>query len=485
MNSLPSIGTALAFASLFIGCAHAPLPSYPAPEAARGHIDAIDWGKAQAEATDVLSGYLRVDTVNPPGNEARGAAYLAEVLRRDGIESERFEVEPGRDVLLARVRGSGKEKPLCLLSHIDVVSAEAESWPADRGPLSGVVDGEGFIWGRGALDMKGMGTVETLTLAWLARQKVPLRRDVILVAVPDEEVSNKGMQYVVDKLWDRIGCSHLVNEGGIGLQDLFFPGQTAYAISVAEKGVLWMRMKATGEAGHGSTPVPTRAPTRLARAISLLLERDPEVRVDPSVYALLAQVGEQHGGLTGFVMKRPFLVDRLVVGKLLENPSTRAVVTDTCQFTGYEGAGSSPNVVPSRTSAVMDCRVLPGTNPDALLAELKERVKEVEGIEFEVIEKSGANGSDWNDPFFAALVRHAIDGRPNVVAGPVLSPGYTDSLQARPLGVRAYGFVPFEVPQSELAGMHGKNERVHRDVLGRGLKALYSAVVDVSVEVAP
>ena len=479
----PGMTFRLALLTCFtLSCATTPAPPTPAPAGVEKYGDGIDWKKAGDETTQVLSGYLQVDTFNPPGNETRGAQYLADLLAKDGITSEVIEFAPGRSNLIARLPATGapKQKPLCLLSHIDVVPAELEAWPKETGPLSGAVDANGDIWGRGALDMKGMGVVEAMTLVWLKRANVPLNRDVILLAVGDEEVDNLGMKHLVENHWSRLDCAELVNEGGLGVKNLLFEGQTVFAVSVAEKGALWLRMKASGEAGHGSTPVPQRAPTRLIEAMKAISGRQPAPQIHAALYELLRRIGEQKGGVTGFILQRPTLVNWFVTGKLMAKPPTRAGITNTCQVTGFDGKGSAPNVIPSQVAAIIDCRLLPGTTPEQLLAELKELTKDIEGIEFEVSNGDAANESTWEDPFFDALARHAVGTRTDAVAGPVLSPGYTDSLLARPKGTRAYGMVPFEVTQEELATMHGRNERVSKQNLTRGLEVLFRAVVDVS-----
>ncbi len=469
-------------AVLVLSCATTPPPPTPAPAGVEKFANAIDWAKAGEEASSALSRYLQVDTFNPPGNETRGAQYLADLLAREGIPAALSEFAPGRSNLVARLKATGtpKEKPVCLLSHVDVVPAETEQWPKETGPLSGAIDADGFIWGRGALDMKGMGLIETMALVWLKRANVPLHRDVILLAVGDEEVDNLGMKHLIDTQWDQLDCGVLVNEGGLGIKNLLFEGQTVFAVSVAEKGALWIKMKANGEAGHGSTPVPQRAPTRLIRAMQAISGRQPPPQIHAALYELLRRIGEQKGGATGFILQRPTLVNWFVTGKLMAKPPTRAGITNTCQVTGFDGKGSAPNVIPSQVTAIIDCRLLPGTTPEMMLAELKDLVKDVEGIEFEVSNGDAANESTWEDPFFDALARHAVGTRTDAIAGPVLSPGYTDSLLARPKGTRAYGMVPFEVSQEELATMHGRNERVSKQNVTKGLEVLFRAVVDVS-----
>lgn len=438
--------------------------------------DGVAWHKAGEEAVQVLSAYLQVDTSNPPGNETKGAQFLADLLQKEGIPSQITEFAPGRGSLIARLKGSGAQKPLCLLSHIDVVPAEAQRW--QRPPFSGLVDSEGMIWGRGALDMKGMGILEAMTLVWLKRLQVPLSRDVILLAVADEEVGNHGMRHVIDKHWGEIGCSHVVNEGGMGITGALSPGQTIYAVSVAEKGLLWLRMIAQGKAGHGSTVVPNRAPQRLLQALDKIRARHPGAEWQDSVRQTLAAVGHDVGGATGFVLTRPALQTALVEGKLMGIPGTAAAMTDTVNITGFGGA-FEPNVVPAEVWAQLDCRLLPGHVPEDLLAELKTLVDDP-NIRFEVLHTARANASTWDDDFYRALARHAVAGKPGTVVGPVLSPGFTDSLQLRPLGVRAYGFVPFATTELEAGTMHGENERVSVRNVHDGLRALFSAVVDVS-----
>jgi acetylornithine deacetylase/succinyl-diaminopimelate desuccinylase-like protein len=312
----------------------------------------------------------------------------------------------------------------------------------------------------------------------LKRLRVPLKRSVILLAVAGEESDSSGIQFVVNKHWDKLGCSHSVNEGGIGLIDLLVPGQTVYTISVAEKGNLWLKMTAHGEAGHGSTPAPNRAPDRLVAAIDRLKARPDEPLIHPSMFELAARVGHETGGATGFVLTRPWLVERLVLGKLLENPAARATLFNTINVTGFAGM-KEPNVIPSEVSATLDCRLLPGTTPWAWLFEIKKAVADPQ-VTFEVLDAHAGNESPWEDPFFDALAKHAVAGREHVVAAPALSPGYTDSLFLRAKGVRAYGFVPFEIKKEELMYFHGRDERVSVENVKRGLRILFRAVVDVS-----
>ncbi|MCP4868099.1 MAG: M20/M25/M40 family metallo-hydrolase [Proteobacteria bacterium] len=459
------------------GPVHQP-PNTALPTARTAWHQAVDWDSAGAEATSVLAGYLQTDTRNPPGLESAGARYIAGVLQREGIPYQLMEHAPGRASLVARVAGDGSEAPLCLMSHIDVVPWELESWPEDTGPLSGTIDEDGILWGRGALDMKGLGALELMTLVWLNRLQVPLKRDVVLLAVADEEVDGGGARMIADEYWDDIGCSHMINEGGLGIRGVFFDDQTVYAISVAEKGVLWLRMIASGDPGHGSTPRPDEAPDRLRDALVVLDEEwDPEPQFDPALDELFFRVGDGRGGLSQAVLTHPQAVRSILAGRLMGNPATAAMITNTVHLTGMEGA-NQPNVIPGEVSALLDCRIQPGTSPIEVLAEIQAIFEDMPWIRFEVLNQFAGNGSPYDDPFFATLAKHMVDGRDDAVAGPIVSVGFTDSIHFRALGVHAYGIVPFEVTGDDLKTMHGNGERVSVANVHDGLRKLFAAVVD-------
>jgi acetylornithine deacetylase/succinyl-diaminopimelate desuccinylase-like protein len=494
------LGALAAFFSVTVACASAcnTVPrvvddkSAPAP-AQESVLQNVDWKGAGDEAFADLRTYLMADTTNPPredgtGGEKPGADVLAALLAKDGIESTTWQVDekdPRRVTLVARLKAEhATQGPLCLVSHIDVVTAEPSRWKEP--PFGGVVDGQGFLWGRGALDMKGMGLLEAEVMRQLKRLNAKLDRDVIMLAVADEEVGSGGMRDAVEHHWQELGCTESVNEGGMGLRDAVVDGQTVFPISVGEKGVLWLKMIAEGAPGHGSTPVDGRAPGQLLKAMDRIRARQEKPRVDPELYELLYDVGSEAGGVTGFVMTKPFLVDSIVVGRFMEKPITHAVIVDTVNLTGFAGA-HEPNVVPSQVWAQYDVRLLPGTRPDDVIAEFKALTADITGIRFEVLDRPMlAAVSEWDDPFYRALAHHAVavsvaHGEKRVVAGPILSPGFTDSIFLRGKGVRAYGFVPFIVTSDDMGTMHGDGERVSKQNVQNGLETLLRAVVDVSV----
>lgn len=437
--------------------------------------DGIDWSAAGDEVAGWLSGYLQVDTVNPVGNEMDGAQFLHRLADDEAIEHQIFDHGGNRASFLARIPGSGSEKPVCLLSHIDVVPSELENWTHD--PLSGAIE-DGKVWGRGALDMKGMTMVQWGAMVWLSRLQVPLTRDVILLAVADEEIGGMGMRTLIADHWDGIDCGVILNEGGIGIQDALFPGQDLHPISVAEKGNLWVRLVASGPAGHGSRIEPDEAPGRLLEAMERVArEYRSDLTIGPELVELLRRVGAHKGGIYGAVLRSKPLRNLLVKPKLKAIAGTRAVITDTLHLTGMGGA-SSVNVVPSEVWAQYDSRLRPDSSPEAQLAKLQKITAKLPGIRWEVIESKSGNGDSWDDPFFEAIAHYAVEERPQGVAGPVLSPGFTDSIFARDVGVRSFGYVPFVVTQTDAQRMHGHDEHVSVENLRDGTRVLFSLLAD-------
>ena len=432
---------------------------------------------------------------DPPGNEKNGAQFLAALLQARGIESELIDLPsefgPNRASLIARVKANAPavdgadNGAVCLVSHIDVVTAEDARWPVGKGPLSGAVDAADptnpVVFGRGALDMKSMGIMELHALFALIDSGLPRTRDIVVVAVADEEVKSRGMmQMMTDEVWPKIGCTHAINEGGLGLKDAIVDGQTVFAISVGERGVLWSRVVAEGPPGHGSTPIPGRAPERLLKAMKALDAWHDTPTIHPALYSLLAEVGADAGGINGFVMQRPFLVDLLVKDRLQSKPATKAITNDTVNLTGFGGA-ESPNVVPSTVWAQYDVRLLPGTTAAGMQKELEAVLAPIEGVHLEVLEQKEPGVSEWDDPLFRALQRNVVDGLDHAVAGPVISPGFTDSILMRKRGVRCYGLLPIVVTAAESATMHGDAERIGKANVVRGTRVLAQALADVVV----
>jgi acetylornithine deacetylase/succinyl-diaminopimelate desuccinylase-like protein len=443
--------------------------------------DAFDQEAHIQESAALLSSYLQLDT--RAGHELDGARFLGQQLADLGIPYEIDEYEPGRANLMAKLPGDGSGGgPVCLLSHIDTVDWEPELWEGGPGPLSGTIE-DGYIWGRGALDMKGMGIVELQAFTALKQSQAALSRDVWFLAVADEEDGNGGAKLLVER-WDELGCAYVLNEGGMGVQDLLFEGQTVYPISVGEKGVLWVRLVAHGEPGHGSTPVVDReAPEHLIRAVNKVRAHNEaqEPEWHPAMLELLSNAGQQRKGIEKAALTKPWLTRKLLKGQLMSNPIIRASMTTTWHVTGLEGA-RAPNVVPGTSSGVLDIRLSPTTTAEMALAELETLIDD-DSVEIQVISQEEAAVSEWqDDSFYEALSRHLKAERPDLVVGPAISPGFTDSIYLRHVGAKAYGLVPFDVPQNELAGFHGPKERVSVENLDRGVRWLIGVLEETCAQ---
>lgn len=420
----------------------------------------------------LLSKFVQARSINPPGHEMVAAEFLARVFEESSISTEIHDLGDGRANFVARLEG-GDEPPLCLISHLDVVPAEPERW--SHPPFDGVI-ADGAVWGRGVLDMKGMTIIQAVAMLVLEKQGVALDRDIILLAVADEEVDNAGIKAALAR-WDEFGCSHAINEGGMGLHDVFFEGQPVWPISVGEKGVLWLRMVAEGAPGHGSTPRPDEAPARLVAAMAKIQAREAEPDIHPAMLELFAAAGAHRSGLERAILTRPTLASRALKGTLMGNPITRAVVTNTVHITGMEGA-NKPNVVPSEVSALLDCRLLPGTEPEQILAELEVLVDDP-NVRFEVLSSQRAEVTEWRgDPLYEAFVHTLQAETPHAAVGPAISPGFTDSIYLREIGVKAFGMVPFLLTNEELATFHGDDERVRVEELDRGVRVLVDVMKD-------
>ena len=229
-----------------------------------------DWKAVEAEAIRTIQAYVRINTSNPPGDVTKAADFLAALLEREGIPVTRYETAPGRSIVIGRLKGSGSAKPLLLLHHMDVVPTDPARWQHD--PFAAEI-ADGRIWGRGTMDMKGLGVVQLMAFLSLKRQSVPLSRDVILMAVPDEEVGGKlGAEWMQTNHYAEIDPEFILDEGGFGSRDLFAPGKLVFGISVAEKKILWLKITAEGIAGHGSQPHDQNPNDRLLRALNRLLQ---------------------------------------------------------------------------------------------------------------------------------------------------------------------------------------------------------------------
>ena len=417
--------------------------------------------------------------VNPPGNEARIARLLAGHLDDEGIATELVAFDgPDRLNLMARVPGNGKDPhPIVLLGHSDVVPADASEWSETTPPFAATVQGNELV-GRGAIDMLSMVALETQALIAMARLPDKLDRDVILLVTGDEEVDGRGIQHALAE-WPVLAQARLViTEGAYFIQDYFEAGEDLAPVAVAEKGLFQFVLETRGPSGHGSTPTEDDAPRRLVRAASRVLDVALPLRLTPPTERMFARLGQRRGGIAGVVLGTPLLLTRLGRDQLEENPTTRALVHDTCALTQL-AAGEKQNVIPARARAHFDCRLLPGTDParfrDALLLAIDDP-----RVTLTVLQHNPANGSPADDVFLDVVTARVRRTLPGALTLPILTKGATDGRFLRALGVPVYGFVPVRLNTAELSALHGANERVRLTELRAGL----SVLVDVTVAMA-
>jgi acetylornithine deacetylase/succinyl-diaminopimelate desuccinylase-like protein len=466
---------------LLVACAplHLPPPTpVAAVEALRPRLDAADADLALQR----LKTYVAIPSLTPASDDGqvRAVEQLAAWLAEDGITAEVDRFAPNFANLIARLPPtvpSPAEGPLCLLSHVDVVPAETGRW--QHAPFAAEVDEAGWLHGRGVLDMKGIGILELSAFRELAASDVPRRREVVLLAVSDEEGENAGARRLAAR-WSELGCAHVLNEGGMGVRGAVVDDLTTFGVSTTEKGHLWAKLVAHGPPGHGSTPRPDDAPARLMDALARLQRFQPAVRVQPQLTELLADVGRHAGGLTGAVLRSEGATRVLAVPALRAEPLTAAILADTVHVTGFGGA-EAPNVVPSTVWAQLDVRLLPGTSVDAMTATLREVVAAVPEVELVVLSAAPAAVSPTDDDVYAAIVRQLRLAFPDAAVGPLVMPGSTDCAYLRPLGARCYGVAPFPLPAEVLEGMHGDDERLPVEVFRRGLDVFFGIVLEATI----
>jgi len=439
----------------------------------------IDWAAATGEATAMLQGILRIRSVNPPGGEEAVARALAAICAKEGIEHELVSIAPGRVLLKARIPGGSSKDALCLTNHIDVVTADPAEWKVP--PFSGKLVGE-RLYGRGALDMKGFAVMQLMTLILVKRRKLPLKRDLLFLALPDEEAGGRfGAQWVA-KEGKRLlkGVSWMWNEGGMGTKGLAGIQRPMFGLMHAERGNLWIELEARGPSGHGSTAPDGNAIARLSEATRRIVGGSQSITLSPITRRLFAEMGEAIGGAKGFLVKRighP-LVRPLLEGSFRKQRFLKAITRNTRTLTVFQ-AGSKVNVVPGKALARIDCRLLPGVEPESYLAGIKASIADLD-ITIRVINSKASTSSPVDGALFDAIRSTLTRLNPGCVVSPLLSPGGTDSAYFRPLGIKCYGLVPAVFSEADLKGFHGKDESITLGQIRQGLQATFEASVGFS-----
>ena len=426
---------------------------------------APDWDALHNEAVDLLCDYLRIDTSNPPGNERLACDFIGAVLDREGIPYELFDAGGDRVSLRAVLRGDGSKRAFMLLNHTDVVPVQREFW--DEEPFSGLIK-DGFIWGRGALDMKGLGIVQLMTFLTLKRFNIPLARDVVFFAMADEEAGSEfGVRWLERNHPDSLDAEFIINEGGGGITEIFGVERPVFSIAVAEKGPVWLRLVAEGTPGHGSVPHDNNAVNRLTRALFAVQHWDRPLDVSPALqeyFGRLSRAGIYQGDPTPDGLQQ----------EAEKNPLVRALLSNTISPTSLS-AGVKVNVIPAKAEATLDCRLLPGVKPEAFIEELAAVIND-DKVKIERIHTGWSETNSFDTELFRVIEEVIHDHMEEAVVVPGMTVGFTDSSTLRNRGQVSYGFSGGLSTPELGRTVHGHNERVSLESLRLNCQVVYEVV---------
>ena len=453
-----------------------------------GGAGAVDNEPPETEPSALLlAEMIRFPSVNPPGGEGALAEHIAAKLTGAGLETRVIPTprldpsDPPRAAVWARLPGSGQGRPLILLSHLDVVPAEAEAW--QRPPFAGIVE-DGMVFGRGALDAKGVTAVHLATILRLAQGEIPPDRDILFLATPDEETGGLlGAHYIVEEFPELLGnAEFLLTEGGsirpakesIGGGS---PVPSLWGITITEKGPCWMEIKTRGKAGHGSAPRSDAAIPRLIAALDRVRRIESPIRVLDEVadmFRVLAPDAPREDRVGFASLASSLENDPSFRRRFLLNPGYNALVRNTISITVLD-AGSSTNVVPGQARARLDVRLLPGESCEDFAGAVKDVIADP-AVEVETLLSFPSRSSPADTPLFAAIERVAHRLDPEAVVVPRMIGGFTDAHWFRDRQIVAYGFVPRWLGRAETGGVHGVDEKVSVENLVAGADTLVAII---------
>jgi len=439
-----------------------------------------DWERARAEALGLLQDLLRIDTTNPPGRETAAAELCARKLNEVGIETTLLARDPARANVIARIKGDGSRAPLLLNAHLDVVPCEPALWSA---PPFGAEIRDGWIYGRGAVDMKNMAALCVAVLRELKRSGARLKRDLIFCGSADEEAgSSQGALWLVDQHPELVRAEYGLGE--VGGFSMHLGGRTFYPVMVAQKGVCWFTLRARGEPGHGSIPKRDGAIPKLAQAVAKLGQARLPAHPTPALDAMMR--GLARGSTFPLRAVLPLFANKTLGPRLLdalgESPYLRsigALLSNTASPTMLS-AGIKANVHPSVAECVVDGRTLPGQTREAFLSEVRAVVGEE--VELDVFQEQPPVEMPAATPLFDAIAETMAQLEPDARVVPYMISGFTDAHAFGTLGCVFYGFVPLKLPPGGPAFtdlFHGNDERIPVEGFLWGLEVLHQLVLRV------
>ena len=425
------------------------------------------------EAVELLTRYLQIDTTNPPGNEFKGAEFFAGIFQKEGIDYKIYEPFSGRCSIRAEIPGSGQKGALILLNHIDVVPARAEEWSVH--PFSGELK-DGFIYGRGALDMKSLAILQLLAFLAVKKQGLKPCRDIIFLAVADEETGGgQGAEYLLNHHPDEFQADLVLNEGGFGLFDMF-PKRPLFMLATAEKGVCQLKLTRTGPPGHGSTPHGDNALEKMVQALNRVLAVEHAIVVTPLIAEYFKQLGTEWEFLQPYLEdgKSETLVEVLTRTGMIRVPQISAMLKNTVSLNRIL-AGDKINVIPSSAEAEFDIRLLPGADPDTVIADIQKMLAD-DNITVEAIKKAWASETAMDTDAFAVIRDTFLDHFQDALAVPSLLFGASDSRFFRSRGIPCYGVCPMLISVADLNRVHGIDERISEENMIKGTQVFEDIV---------
>ena len=436
------------------------------------------------ETAQLLSEIIRVNTTNPPGHEGQLAELLASKFRSLGFQIDIIPTpDAGKAHFIARLRGDGSKKPVLLAAHADVVGVERDKWSVD--PFQGVIK-DGYVYGRGAIDFKGGIAVFAQAVLMLAKNKVPLARDVIFLSEADEEGGTYNTTWLAEHHWDKIDCEFALNEGGWIMKGS--DGKVRYAsISTADKSGVSLVLTAHGTSTHSSMPRPDNAIFTLNRAMVKIADYDTKPFLIPITKEFFATLGKtskppMSAYFDALVNSQdPAQVHQADI-EISKDPLLHAIMRNTIAPV-LMNAGFRGNVIPGTAQATINLRIIPGTNPEDLIQEMKHVINDPR---VDVAFATGVAGVRTSPPssqdteLYQSLARQAKAVYPEATVTPYLFQAGTDSFAWRSRGVPVYGTYPYPIDPEDLTRMHGNDERVSIESLRTGTELIYRTLVEVA-----
>lgn len=437
-----------------------------------------NWERIGIETIELFRQYLRIDTSNPPGDVRRAVKWFGDIFKDEGIPFETFSVpeDQRRIHILAELTGMNPElKPLLLLNHMDVVPVDENYW--SEKPFDGELK-NGFIYGRGALDMKSLGIMELMAMIQLHREGWRPERTIKFLGVADEEILGElGTSWMIEHHWNQLDPEWVWDEGGIGTRDTF-PGVSAFAVAVAQKKSFWVEIVVEGKSGHGMRPYKDHPNEILVKALAKIVRWDTPLEITPVVDEMFNRMGMKVGGGQGFIMKNLDIgLIQYVAGGVVANTSTsvNAMLRNTVSLTILE-SGYKTNIIPEKATAILDIRLLPHVDPEEFLKDLKMVVNDnrVQFIPKRIPDNKHV--SSWETDFFNILSDELQREKPDALVMPFMTIGGTDSQFFQKRGVDTYGLLPVMVTEADIQSIHGVDERLSVENLMLGTRIVYHTI---------